>query len=224
MISKLIEFYKKNRMIIAYSVMALVLASPYINLLRPQLELPIKILSFVPIFLLFLLNDWRTETDNRLKDIERRLSDPNPPTFKNFAEVAEPLRDLIKKRIMGGKSVSIKVISVSAKYSWPFLKTIVLDILNNPPSNKDTKLSINIGVTTPQKLEEWDLTDWKLDCKSQIATFKNMVEVHKNGLSNNRIELNMFGYDNLPHWHGVMVDDEILFLGRTEWSVVFLYS
>lgn len=36
-------------------------------------------------------------------------------------------------------------------------------------------------------------------------------------MENAGILLSLYEYDNLPHWHGVLFNKEILFMGRTEW-------
>ena len=47
----LIAFYKKHRLTIAYVIMTLVLAAPYLDLLYPAIALREKLLSAIPLFL-----------------------------------------------------------------------------------------------------------------------------------------------------------------------------
>jgi hypothetical protein len=47
-----------------------------------------------------------------------------------------------------------------------------------------------------------------------IAVFRRN---HRQMIDDGSITLRVEEYDNIPHWHGIMVDDDTLFLGRTNW-------
>ena len=44
-------------------------------------------------------------------------------------------------------------------------------------------------------------------------------EEYKKEIDNGRLELNLHLVDNMPHWHGLLINDEILYLGRSKWDM-----
>lgn len=216
MSAKLIAFYKKNRLTIAYFIMTLVLAAPYLDLLYPALALREKLLSAIPLFLLFLFNDWRTESDDRLKKIEQGLNDPEPPTYRRFPAMEEDMASVMNELVAKGGPITVKVIGVSTKFSRPFLQRIIVDLLeSNQPRALD--IEISIVLTEPVRLKDWQLEDWGRSSEHSIDEIRDFLRKHKKKMGESGIRLCLAQYDNLPHWHGVMFNERILFMGRTEW-------
>lgn len=215
MTAKLIAFYKKNRVTIAYGIMTVVLIAPYLDILFPSLDLRVKFLSAIPLFLLFLLNDWRSETDDSLRRIEQRLNNPHPPKFERFPSMEDSLLDVMKSLVAKGERIEVKIIGVSSKFSSPFFQRVITYLLGNPPVKLD--LDIGIVVTKPGTLREWELPDWERSSRNSIETIEDFLSRHKKQMEEAGITLSLYEYDNLPHWHGVLFNKEVLFMGRTEW-------
>lgn len=216
MSAKLIAFYKRNRLTIAYLLMTIVLAAPYIDIVFPTLAIREKLLSAIPLFLLFLFNDWRTESDDRLKRIEHGMNDPAPPTFPRFTAMEESMTSVMNDLIAKGDKISIKVIGVSSKFSSPFIQRLIIDLLETGPS-RSLDVEIGIALTEPSKLKEWGLEEWDRSSRHCIEEATEFLRKHKKKMTTAGIKLTLGEYDNLPHWHGVMFNDKILFMGRTEW-------
>lgn len=215
MTATLIAFYKKHRATIAYLIMAVVLIAPYLDIFYPALDLRVKLLSAIPLFLLFLLNDWRSETDDRLRRIEQGMNNPEPPTFPRWPSMEEALFDVVNALVEKEEKIEVKIIGVSSKFSSPFFQRVITSLLSNPPAKLD--LDIGIVVTKPETLRAWELRDWERSSRNSIETIEDFVARHKKQMDKAEIFLNLYEYDNLPHWHGVLFNKEILFMGRTEW-------
>lgn len=216
MTENLIAFYKKHRLKIAYLLMMTVLAAPYVDIIFPTIGLREKLLSAIPLFLLFLLNDWRTEMNDRLKKVEQGLNDPDPPLFRRFPEMEKDMAEVMNDLVAKEAKITVKVIGVSSKFSRPFLQRIIGDLLQ---SKEKRKLDIRIGIvlTKPTKLKEWGLDTWDRDSQHSINETRVFLGNNKKKMKEKGISLTLAEYDNLPHWHGVMFNDQILFMGRTEW-------
>ncbi|MEZ6139488.1 MAG: hypothetical protein R3B84_02850 [Zavarzinella sp.] len=214
MSAKLIAFYKAYRLTIAYALMAIVLAAPYIDIIYPSIGLREKLLSAIPLFLLFLFNDWRTEMDDRLKRVEQGLHKPHPPTFRRFPAMEEDMQNVLSKLIGEGNKITIKIMAVSSKFSGPFIQRAISDLLEN---NRKVDVEVDIVLTTPNKLGELQLDDWQRSSTHSIQEICVFMAKHKQKMSEIGIFMKLAEYDNLPHWHGVLFNDRILFMGRTEW-------
>jgi hypothetical protein len=212
----LIAFYKKHRLTLAYLIMSLVLVAPYLDIVFPALDLRVKILSALPLFLLFLFNDWRTEMDDRLKKVENGLNNPDPPMFRRFPAMEEEMNQVLNALVASSDKVTVKVIGVSSKFSRPFLLRVIDDLIE-AEQKKVLDIEIGIVVTEPAKLGEWGLDDWERSSRISIEEICTFQRKHLNKMIESKIDLELFEYDNIPHWHGVMFNDKILFMGRTEW-------
>lgn len=215
MVSAMVSFYRNYRLWIVYAVMTLIVVAPYVESAFGVSDLRLKIATVCPLLLVFLLNDWRTEMLARLAKVEESVNNPEPPTFNRFPKMEEALDEQVKSAIGTGGTVLIDVIGVSAKYSWPYLERVVQKVMTLSPQDLD--LQIRICLTSPNKLDDWHLKRWASDCRHSLMTFENYMEDHCESLAKCGISMAMFEYDNLPHWHGVMVNGRELFMGRTEW-------
>ncbi len=215
MVSKMVQFYKKFRVWIVYFVMGLIVVAPYLESAFHVTELRLTILTACPLLMVFLLNDWVTEVIGRLAKLEESIKNPDPPMFKDFPKVEDRLDALLGELIAEGKPIRIDVLGVSAKYTWQYFQRVISGVLANPP--KDLDLAVRIAVTCPSKLDEWELRGWSKACRYNLDFFKEYSADHCKTLARAGIRVAMFEYDNLPHWHGVIINDSILFQGRTEW-------
>ena len=127
----------------------------------------------------------------------------------------ETLDAAFKDAVSKGGNVTIDVIGVSAKFSGPFLTRVFNKLLTLKPDN--LRLNVQVCVTRPEKLAEWKVTSWMKNCQNSIDIFTDYMEAHCEGLSKSGIKVAMYEYDNLPHWHGVLLNRQHLFMGRTEW-------
>lgn len=215
MTTKLVTFYQKYRINIAYLILLIVALVPYINIIYPKLEMPIKFLSMMPFILLFLLNDWRTETNKRLKNIEQGLNNPAPPTFDTFPVMEKIVKDTLKDVIAKGGKIEVQVISISAQFCSTFFQRVITELFSEQPNNLD--LNIGIVVTQPEHLNKWELYERENHSRHSIKTLDTFLVKHEKQMRETGITLSLYKYDNIPHWHGVMINKNILFLGRTEW-------
>jgi len=238
MTALLVKFYKDHRVQIAYGILLVVLLSPWIDTAFPALHLREKFISAMPLLLLFLLNDWRSEifenqkaigekvseikdkvdrSEGDIKTIRSQLKNPQPETFPRFPQIEPVLLADLESLLISGRAINVKVIGVSAKYSWPFFKRFIDTVLERG-NTTGVKMGFSFVVVRPNHLTSWGLIDWSLNCRTQIDTFRSYIESHRKTLADNKIELSMCEYDNLPHWHGVQVNGSILYLGRTGWT------
>jgi hypothetical protein len=118
----------------------------------------------------------------------------------------------------GKNKIEIKVIAVAMTFSWVFIRDRITKILMNYP---DSYANIELAFVEHKYLESLNLENydinWSEESKQRVKDINSFV----NGLPEQlteRLCIVAKLYKNLPHWHGFLIDDEYLFLGRTDWS------
>jgi hypothetical protein len=111
-----------------------------------------------------------------------------------------------------GRPVSVRVLGVSLRFSWPFLEKALPQLLRNYP---DSTFVIELAMVDPQFLRDRGIKDWA-EAAAQVyqkyRQFQNAPE-----RTDARLEVNLWRYTNLPQWHGMLIDNADLFLGRSDW-------
>jgi hypothetical protein len=117
--------------------------------------------------------------------------------------------------------VSLKHISVSASYSWNwFLKSGFVDLLHNQ-KYPTVHFLLDILIADHTYLKNMRIqgrvTDWVKESEDRESiNFPTLAQ--EGAYLGNRFRFNARKYHNLPHWHGWLFNDKILFLGRTSWE------
>lgn len=114
-------------------------------------------------------------------------------------------------------TVELKMLTIAMTFSWPFVTQRIPEILSQHPK---AKINVKILVADPDFLGNLDIdkknVNWQKKAVENINAIKKLVKDrsrHQNRLS---IELRL--YRNLPHWHGLWINGNHLFLGRSDWK------
>jgi hypothetical protein len=164
------------------------------------------------------------ETIQDLKEIKKDLDDvyeheePFPNTEAAFTAAGNYIvAYLDKNKNRDSVTVELKMLTIAMTFSWPFVTERIPEILTKHPN---AKINIKILVADPDFLGELDIdkenVNWKKKAVENINAIKKLVKDpsrHQNRLS---IELRL--YRNLPHWHGLWINGNHLFLGRSDWK------
>lgn len=156
-------------------------------------------------------NDLEDAVVSSKDDIKDAISTLNPPQFKGYNAMSQHLQETLT-RLNREDGISLKFIVVAMSHSWTMIYDNMDTLLKECPSGK--KISIEIAMVDGSYLEEKRLDHWAQESKlksSQIESFSKRY-------SREILEINVYHYKNLPHWHGILINDDILFLGRTDWK------
>jgi hypothetical protein len=118
--------------------------------------------------------------------------------------------------------VEVKMITVAMSHSWkPFFDDEApgpdIKGLMSDKKMPDAKLNFEIMILDPVYLENlyiYKYHEWftkSADRDDGFSDFSREV-----GDFNGRLSITYKRYKNLPHWHGVLIDEDYLFLGRTD--------
>jgi hypothetical protein len=156
----------------------------------------------------------------RISQQEKPYSDYNDALRDAEKHIRVCLDDRMRsqKRTTDKNNIEIKVIAVAMTFSWVFIRDRITKILKDYP---DSYASIELAFVEHKYLESLNLENydinWPEESKQRVKDINNFV----NGLPEQlteRLCIVAKLYKNLPHWHGFLIDDEYLFLGRTDWS------
>jgi hypothetical protein len=159
----------------------------------------------------------RKELLRGLYTIDTHLREPTPPTFADFNAALPVLKSQIIERLKAGKSVQLRLLAISAQFSW---KHLILDAMDTYLGDvgKTQTIDIQIVVVSSRTLEKWGQDTLRIHKDAMDRGVTVFRKKYRDQISNGAISLRVEEYDNIPHWHGIMIDDDMLFLGRTRWK------
>jgi hypothetical protein len=115
-------------------------------------------------------------------------------------------------------TIDLKIMAVAMTFSWQFFIVPTLPrLLQRYPG-----LHINLGIlfVDHHHLELLNLknadVDWVAISKQRVNDIWNFCQGAED--FQGRLSVTAKTYRNLPHWHGLMINNEHLFLGRTNWA------
>ena len=59
----------------------------------------------------------------------------------------------------------------------------------------------------------------RLDLERNLEAIVSLKRDCITAINNGKFILNVYEYDNIPHWHGFLINDELLFIGKCEWDL-----
>jgi hypothetical protein len=199
---------------------ALILVGTFLtSFLSYNSEYKIVILFALASNIVFLIFDLANTIKTRLDRIESNLKEPEPPSYVDFNEALVVIKGVLSDRLSRNRDVKIKILSVSAQFSWKALVDTAIPVLLKS-NNYRNKISIEIGIVKPSVLRDWGQQQLENDASNTLKGEKIFKSRHRSDFENKSISLEIYQYDNIPHWHGVLIDDDLLFMGRCKWELI----
>lgn len=206
------EAYVKARPAIAIILVVAICISPMINDIRWKVGLT----SALAVTCVFLLFDLFKSLNQRLDKIDTNLKVQEPPTYLNYNIAIHTIREIITDRLSHNQDVNLKVIGVSAQFTW---KHLVEDTLPDlfKVGHRDPKIKVELLIVKPDVLEKWGQIGLKIDAETTLKRVPLFEKNYRSDILRDKISISVYEYDNIPHWHGIMIDDDIFFMGRCKW-------
>jgi hypothetical protein len=140
------------------------------------------------------------------------------PAFLDAEKIINDYFEWCLKTGIDTPTVNIKIIAVAMTFSWPFIIDTVPRALKKYPK---TRVHIEAMFVDHKFLEDLPLANYDV-VWADVSQFRTN-EVKKFAVAatkqfGDRLALDVRSYKNLPHWHGLLINEEHLFLGRTNWS------
>ncbi|MFN8355006.1 MAG: hypothetical protein U0Y10_11200 [Spirosomataceae bacterium] len=228
------ETYPKARQI---SLIILIIAISTTVIIRDD-KWKAGLLALFGVTLLFVIFDFYKTLKTRLEGIDSRLDDINngiknnnknivelgekvnnvaPPTYPYFAKALIDIREILNERARSNGEVSIKILAVSSQFSWKnIVEDTVIEILTT--HKPKPKIFIEMVLVSPKTLHNWGQQRLEILADNTLKCIEIFKKNQKTEFSNGHLKLDFWEYDNIPQWHGVLIDDDIFFMGRCYWE------
>lgn len=207
------EAYPKIRPIVAIILIIAISTSPVID----SLPWKIGVTSALGVTLLFLLFDLFKGINIRLDKIDYNLKVQEPPTYPNYNVALTAMKEILTDRLSHNKDVLIRIIGVSAQFSWKQLIEDTLPDLFNA-GHKNPKIVVELLIVKPEVIEHWGQVGLKIDAETTLSRVPLFERKYAPEIQKGKISVAIFQYDNIPHWHGIMIDNDTFFMGRCKWE------
>jgi hypothetical protein len=179
----------------------------------------IGILSALASNIIFLIFDLSNTIKARLDKIDNNLKEPEPPTYPDFNDALPVIKKALMERLNRNKDVRIRILAVSAQFSWKTLiETTIPTLLK--VGTKNPKIDIEVVIVKPSILHDWGQKQLENDAKNTLIGEENFKRKYKTSFETGKLSLKVYQYDNIPHWHGILIDNDVLFMGRCKWEVI----
>jgi cell division protein FtsL len=145
--------------------------------------------------------------------------------YNDFSETFLALERSIQEQITELKNegsdypeIKLKLLAVAMTYSWRNFVTTKIPRILEQYTDVNIKLEILFAnhaflKSIPMIIEN---EDWAEESKKREKDIEDFVRYCKQ--FQGRIQITARTYNNLPHWHGWLVNDRHLFLGRVKWA------
>ncbi len=150
---------------------------------------------------------------------------PQGTTFNDFRTsllaAEDCINDFIARQHKKGHKnicIDIKLKTISMTYSWQgFVLPTIPHLLEKYPN---LKINLSILMVAHEHLAELDLQDSDITWAENSKQRESDLQIFCKHAANyqGRLSITAKKYRNLPYWHGVLVNNEQLFLGRTSWT------
>jgi hypothetical protein len=111
----------------------------------------------------------------------------------------------------------LKLLAVGMTFSWEFITQRIPQLLRKYPS---AEVNLEILVVNPKFLKKLPISKdnipWKKRCQLHLREIQRLQADpirHQN-----RLRIQIKKYNNLPCWHGILMNNRHLFLGRVNWK------
>lgn len=218
---KLIESFRnafrKARPAIVLILVILFLIYPYL----PELSYTkLGVGVSLGLTILLMLFEFSKDLTERLDNIDSKLKNELPPSHQNFNTILPVLEKLLKEKVMQNRDVNIFILSVSGQFTWKLLiEDMIPELLNIASEKNKPKLNIEFVLVQPDVLGKWGQNRLKKSAEDTLDLLPIFKTEHKSKFDEGRISLEIHQYDNIPHWHAILIDDEDLFFGKCNWQV-----
>ena len=212
------ENYTTFQSILAISLFALIILTPFIGLFiadeNRQNWLAFQIgLNATFTALLFRLFIQALSKSESSKDSDSLIREPKPLLFQNYIQAQTKIKECVRELLKNNENVHIQIMGVAMQFSWKILIEDELPELLKL-GNEKQKITIDLYVVQPEHLLKWGQKDLIKYSQMCVDCTPELIEQISNNINGDRVSINIYQYDNIPHRHGILINNTILFRSK----------
>jgi len=154
------------------------------------------------------LNAWNSDFHKRRQ--QRYI----PNLYEGFTEASISMENFIKPLLSKKGAFNIKVMGMALHKSWPLISSLLEDMYLG--KWESPKLTIDLAFIRMEWIKEKDgliHQDW-ID---RLKIIEDQIDqfIRK---SEGQVSFNIYRFHHMPYLHGMLIDDQHLFLGHCSWD------
>lgn len=137
-------------------------------------------------------------------------------SFASFNDAIPHIQLALDDYIRRTPNPQIQVLGFALVYQWPMLYSYLSQILNRA---EPRPLAIRIALLDPDWTDTAALNrDFPGTASNHISATKAFVLRHRKQIHQYGWSISLFTFRYTPHWFGILIGDDVLFLGRGDWN------
>jgi hypothetical protein len=126
------------------------------------------------------------------------------------------MREVILDRVNRKREIHIRALGMSMGHAWQFLVGTLLPILLD---NNKQRVILEIAMLDSNWSELPKINpDWISRSAANLKEINRFIEDNKEKLTKKGWSIKVYTYDYVPNWHGILLDEDILFLSSCFWT------
>ena len=144
---------------------------------------------------------------------------PLPTTFSSLSVASPNIESALENYIQRVSKPRVQVIGIVLQYQWPILEAYLQRILSEPYSRKLENLEMQIALLDP----DWPYTEalnsrFPNEARGNIERIRAFVSNNQKLIHDYSWSFDIFTFQYIPHWVGMLIGDDVLFLCRSYWD------
>lgn len=135
--------------------------------------------------------------------------------YAEFFDAAQAMKSAIIEYAKRKRHVRIRALGMSMGHAWPFLINILQPLLD---SNVQCSINLEIAMLDSkwQQLEKIN-PNWKAKSETLYDEINRFSKANLEKLNAKQWHISVVVYSHMPNWHGILLDEELLFLSTCFW-------
>jgi len=169
---------------------------------------------FYTFFIIYLLIAQENEKELiKTQCIDEKINiEDDIKIYDNIQSSYEEMNNLINTSLKTGKETRIIVLGLALHHMWQYLKNFI-----TLPTTERMKIELFLVDSASPVIQSLN-NGWNDLSNDYIKIINNFLDIEKEYLNMRNIEISIHKYCHLPMFHGILINDEHLFLSYTSWS------
>ncbi|NRD20206.1 hypothetical protein HNV08_09100 [Winogradskyella eckloniae] len=158
-------------------------------------------------------------------DIYKKINEPKKtlPFYNKWGDLIDSgeFLKIFKKRLHDDKVLNIKIIGISLRFHWSYIKNLMEEYLLQ---DKNVEFNISLSMLDTDAYDSLEFIDesFKQKFLIQAQATENDIELFKKNYEKqnrtSKCNITLHKYTFMPSFYGILLDDKFLFLGNTYWG------